>query len=147
MSELQITIVDWAATPALRSIRQRVFIDEQQVAAELEWDDQDTLATHFLMSVDGIATGTARLLANGRIGRVALLPSARGKGFGHALMHAIMNHAQQVGIPRLELSAQTQALGFYQQLGFVACSEVYLDAGIPHQTMRWPDTHHPSDSC
>lgn len=137
MSDLQITIAGWHTTPALREIRQAVFIDEQQVAAELEWDEHDAAATHFLMSLDGVAVGTARLLANGRIGRVAILPSARGKGFGQILMHAIMNHAQQVGIPRLELSAQTQALGFYEQLGFVVCSEVYLDAGIPHQTMQW----------
>lgn len=147
MSDLQITIAGWRTTPALREIRQAVFIDEQQVAPELEWDEQDAVATHFLMSLDGVAVGTARLLASGRIGRVALLPSARGKGFGQILMSAIMNHAQRVGIPRLELSAQTQALGFYQQLGFVVCSDIYLDAGIPHQTMHWPGTVPPSDSC
>lgn len=138
MSDLQITIAGWHTTPALRQIRQAVFIDEQQVPAELEWDDQDAGATHFLMSLDGTAVGTARLLANGRIGRMAVLPAARGKGFGQILMHAVMNHAQQVGISRLELSAQTHALGFYQQLGFVVCSDIYLDAGIPHQTMQWP---------
>lgn len=140
MSDLQITVVDWLTTPALRDIRQTVFIDEQQVAPELEWDALDTDATHFLMTEAGMAIGTARLLANGRIGRVALLPSARGKGFGQMLMRAVMAHALQAGIQQLELSAQTHALGFYQQLGFIVCSEVYFDAGIPHQSMQWPDT-------
>lgn len=147
MSDLQITIVDWAATPALRRIRQAVFVEEQQVPADLEWDERDPDATHFLMSVDGVEVGTARLLADGHIGRVALLPAVRGKGFGQALMHAVMNHAQQIGIPRLELSAQTHALGFYQLLGFVVCSDEYLEAGIPHRSMCWPEASPASDNC
>lgn len=137
MSDVQITLSARHATPAMRDIRNRVFIDEQKVAPELEWDEHDATATHFLLTVDGHALGTARLLPSGRIGRVALLPEARGKGLGLRLMRAVMDHAQQLGLQHLELSAQTHALGFYEQLGFAACSDVYLDAGIPHQTMRY----------
>lgn len=137
MSEVQISVIEGEPTAVMRDIRKRVFIDEQKVAPELEWDEHDANATHFLLSIDDSAVGTGRLLPSGRIGRIALLPAARGKGLGRQLMCAIMQHAQQVGMAQLELSAQTHALGFYAQLGFVTCSDVYLDAGIAHQTMRF----------
>lgn len=140
MSEVQITRIVGHPSPVMRDIRKRVFIDEQKVAPELEWDEDDATATHFLLTADGTALGTARLLPSGRIGRVALLPAARGKGLGRTLMLAIMDHARQVGMQQLELSAQTHALGFYVQLGFVSCSDVYLEAGIPHQSMRFSNT-------
>lgn len=138
MTDVCISVADWLGTPALRSIRQQVFIDEQKVAPDLEWDEDDAVATHFLLTLQGQPMGTARLLPSGRIGRVALLPAARGKGLGRELMLAVMQHAQHQGIHQLELSAQTHALGFYQQLGFEVCSDTYLDAGIPHQSMRYP---------
>ena len=137
MSEVQISVIEGEPTAVMRDIRKQVFIDEQKVAPELEWDEHDASATHFLLTVDDNALGTARLLPSGRIGRVALLPAARGKGLGRQLMCAIMEHARQLGMLQLELSAQTHALGFYAQLGFVSCSDVYLDAGIAHQTMRF----------
>ncbi len=137
MSDVQVRTADWNSTPALRSIRQTVFIDEQKVPAELEWDADDAGATHFLLTLDQQSVGTARLLDSGRIGRVALLVSARGQGLGHVLMRAVMEHAQYVGMTSLTLSAQTHALEFYRQLGFETCSDTYLDAGIPHQDMRW----------
>lgn len=140
MNSVEIRVADWGSTEALRHIRQVVFIDEQQVPPDLEWDAEDAHATHFLLTVDERQMGTARLLSDGRIGRigrVALLPQARGKGLGRQLMLAVMQQAQQQGMTRLTLSAQTHALDFYRQLGFVPCSEVYLDAGIPHQSMNW----------
>lgn len=137
MNKAHVRIVDWVGTEALRTIRQQVFIDEQQVPPELEWDAEDAQATHFLLTLDQHPAGTARLLADGHIGRVALLPQARGQGLGRQLMLAVMEHARQQGLTRLELSAQTHALDFYRQLGFVPCSDVYLDAGIPHQSLRW----------
>ena len=137
MNDIRIRTIDWQTTPALRTIRQQVFVEEQKVAPELEWDEHDLTATHFLLTVDERPLGTARLLASGRIGRVALLPEARGKGLGKILMLAVMSHGRDAGMRQLELSAQTHALGFYEQLGFVVCSDVYEDAGIPHQRMRW----------
>lgn len=137
MRDVVIRVAEWRSTDALRDIRHKVFIDEQQVPAELEWDAEDAHATLFLLSVDNQPVGTARLLRDGHIGRVALLSEARGKGLGQQLMRAVMTHAQQRDMKRLVLSAQTHALGFYSQLGFVSCSDVYPEAGIPHQEMSW----------
>ncbi|WP_193076069.1 GNAT family N-acetyltransferase [Pseudomonas sp. FME51] len=145
MSDVAIRVAEWCNTDALRDIRHKVFIDEQHVPAELEWDAEDAHATHFLLTVDRRPVGTARLLPDGHIGRVALLSEARGKGLGQQLMRAVMTHAQQQGMTRLILSAQTHALGFYSQLGFVTCSEVHSEAGIPHQEMSWgPATSDPN---
>ena len=87
-----------------------------------------------------VAPRYRRPARDGHIGRVALLAKARGQGLGELLMRAVMAHARSMGLPRLELSAQTHALGFYQRLGFSVCSEEYLDAGIPHRDMclHWP---------
>src|SRR5690606_28630459 len=140
MPEPLVQVVEWSRTPALRGIRQCVFVDEQQVPAELEWDAHDSDATHFLLTVEGRSLGTARLLADGHIGRVALRAEARGQGLGALLMRAVMAQARSMGLPRLELSAQTEAVGVYQRPGFSVCSEEYLDAGIPHRDMclPWP---------
>lgn len=147
MTEVQVSVADWQTTPALRSIRQAVFVQEQHVSPELEWDAADADATHFLLTIRGRAVGTARLLSCGRIGRVAVLADARGQGLGKMLMKAVMQHAQAQGLQRLELSAQTHALEFYRELGFVVCSDVYLDAGIAHQTMRYPGPSQQAASC
>ncbi len=137
MSNSCVRIADWHRDEAVRLIRQQVFVDEQQVPAELEWDAADASATHFLMFMEQQPIGTARLLSDGRIGRVAILAAGRGQGLGRRLMLAVMQHAQEAGMTRLTLSAQTHATNFYQRLGFVVCSDVYLDAGIPHQDMCW----------
>ncbi|SDS31426.1 Predicted N-acyltransferase, GNAT family [Halopseudomonas litoralis] len=145
MNEVDIRVAEWRSTNALRDIRQTVFIDEQHVPPELEWDAEDARATHFLLTVEHAPVGTARLLPDGHIGRVALLSQARSKGLGQQLMRAVMAYARQQGMARLQLSAQTHALGFYSQLGFVTCSNVYPEAGIPHQDMSWePATSDPS---
>lgn len=141
MSEITVRVASWQRDDAIRVIRQTVFIDEQSVPPELEWDAEDTHATHFLLLRGQVAIGTARLLTDGRIGRMAILAKERKKGFGRELMLAIMLHARQLGMSKLSLSAQTHALGFYRQLGFETSSSVYLDAGIPHQTMCWTSQH------
>jgi len=136
MNEISVRIADWGSTEALRDIRRHVFIDEQQIPEELEWDADDAGSTHFLISCGAEPIGTARLLSDGRIGRVALMPQWRGQGLGEQLMRAVMAHAQSLGMQTLHLSAQTYALDFYRRLGFTPCSEEYLEAGIPHLAMR-----------
>lgn len=135
MSDVRIDIVDWDSCQPLRDIRREVFIDEQQVPAEEEWDNYDATAVHFLMSVDGEPAGTARLLPDGHIGRVAIVRRWRGKGLGDDLMRRVMDHAREKGMTILALSAQTQALDFYTRLGFRVCSNEYIEAGIPHHAM------------
>lgn len=136
MNEITVRIVDWESTEALRDIRRHVFIDEQQIPESLEWDADDPLCTHFLMRSGDEPVGTARLLEDGHIGRVAILPAWRGRKLGEQLMRAVMNDAQARGMHTLLLSAQGYALDFYRRLGFRVCSEEYIEAGIAHFAMR-----------
>ncbi|WP_085917756.1 GNAT family N-acetyltransferase [Halomonas sp. CSM-2] len=127
---------DWQALSDIASlIRRVVFIDEQQVPQDEEWDGQDPACHHFLAYLDGNPVGTARLLPDGHIGRVAVLAEARGTGIGGQLMAAAIATAQRVGHPQVALSSQLHALAFYERLGFVAHGEVFMDAGIPHREM------------
>ncbi len=125
---------------ACLALRRRVFIEEQGVSPEEEVDGLDPTATHLLATApDGRPLGTARLLdlgETGKIGRVCVLPEARGTGLGAALIRAaVAEFRARPTIRRVKLGAQTHALGFYEQLGFQAYGPEYLDAGIPHRDM------------
>lgn len=149
MSKATVRIADWRHDEAIRMIRQAVFIEEQQVPVELEWDAEDAGATHFLMFLGQQAIqqpiATARLLPDGKISRVAVLAESRRQGFGRMLMVEVMHHAKRMGMSRLTLSAQTHAVNFYRRLGFESCSSIYIDAGIPHQDMSWHPCHQHSE--
>lgn len=123
-----------------RAIRRVVFIVEQNVPEAEEWDGRDGAAIHLLArDASGAAVGTARILtegATGKIGRVAVLKSARGTGAGAALIRAALDELRAMpGITRAKLGAQTHAIGFYERLGFAAYGPEYDDAGIPHRDM------------
>lgn len=136
MSITHISTGDWETLgPAASEIRRKVFIDEQNVPQEEEWDGLDPECQHFLAMLDGQPVGTARLLPDAHIGRVAVLASARGTGIGVLLMQAAIEAARHAGHTQVALSAQVHALAFYEQLGFVAHGEEFLDAGIPHREM------------
>jgi predicted GNAT family N-acyltransferase len=123
--------------PLLRGVRTAVFIVEQGVPPELEWDGRDADCLHVLAcDVAGAAIGTGRLLPEGKIGRMAVLQAARGRGVGAAILHELMGAARERDFAAVELSAQTHALDFYRKCGFVIVSDEYLDAGILHRTMR-----------
>ncbi|WP_108444774.1 GNAT family N-acetyltransferase [Halomonas denitrificans] len=124
--------------PEATEIRRVVFIEEQRVPIEEEWDGRDGVCRHFLALQDGRPVGTARLLPDAHIGRVAVLAEARGLGVGVALMRAAIEAARRDGHPRVELAAQTHALAFYERLGFEAQGGEFLDAGIPHRNMQLP---------
>lgn len=120
-------------------IRIQVFVEEQKVPLAEEQDSYDQLAQHFGVFFAKKLVGTGRLVLlpnSGKIGRVAILPEYRGRGFGRGLIKAILAAGQQQGIEQFELGAQLQALDFYAQLGFQVEGEVFLDGGIPHRTMR-----------
>lgn len=136
MNEITVQVVDWHTTEALRDIRRAVFIVEQQIPEPLEWDSDDPVATHFLLTCGQEPVGTARLLDDGHIGRVAILQEWRGRKLGETLMLAVMDHARALGMHTLLLSAQSYALEFYRRLGFQVCSAEYLEAGIAHYAMR-----------
>ena len=123
------------------AIRGAVFVAEQRVPIAEEPDVHDADAEHLLARIDGNPVGTGRLVADGRrgvLGRLAVLPEARGTGTGAALAGAIEERARKLGLSEMELHAQTHALGFYQRLGYIARGEEYMDAGIPHLDMRKP---------
>jgi len=127
----------WEALGAQATeIRRLVFIEEQGVSREEEWDGRDGECHHFLALLNGRPVGTARLLPDAHIGRVAVLAEARGHGIGAALMHAAIEAASRHGHAVVELASQTHALEFYARLGFAAHGPEFLDAGIPHRNMR-----------
>jgi len=121
---------------AAKFIRTEVFIQEQKIAAEDEWDQDDKHAVHFILYDQTRAIATARLLPNHWIGRVAVLKTDRGRGLGKALMQAIIKYAQEQQLDQLCLSSQVHATSFYQELGFACFGEVYEDCGIPHINMH-----------
>ncbi len=136
MNDLQVRIADWHKDNAdLRRIRESVFIQEQGVTPEQEWDSDDATATHFLAYEGDFAIGTARLLADGCIGRVSVLKDWRGLNVGEYLMRAVIQEAERLGLKQQVLTAQVHAAGFYERLGFTAVSDEFLEAGIPHIDM------------
>ena len=138
MPDFDIRLSHWAQErERLSAVRRTVFIEEQGVPEALEWDADDAAALH-LLAVDsaGQAIGCARLLPDGHIGRMAVLPRWRSRGVGRALLEAAIRAAQARGHTRLQLSAQTHAAGFYARAGFVAAGPEYEEAGIPHVAMQ-----------
>ncbi len=119
----------------LRAVRFTVFVEEQKVPAELEMDEWDARSRHVLAMAGEDAIGTGRLLPDGHIGRVAVLKEWRGKGVGEQLMKELMRLGELAGMRKFVLSAQVQAVPFYQRLGFSTCGDVYEEAGIPHREM------------
>ncbi len=132
-----IRILSWHEAAGLaRPIREQVFLIEQHVPRELEWDEWDAPSEHAVAtSEDGRPIGTARLLPDGRIGRMAVLVEWRRAGVGSALLRALLERARQRGMRSIVLHAQTHAAGFYRRLGFTERGEEFLEAGIPHLEM------------
>ncbi|MBA1265205.1 GNAT family N-acetyltransferase [Stutzerimonas sp. NM35] len=136
MTEIAVRIADWQQDNAdLRRIRETVFVAEQSVPPELEWDGDDEEAIHFLALENGYPIGTARLLSDGQIGRVSVLRDWRGMNIGDALMRAVIAEAERRGLREQRLTAQVHATRFYERLGFEVVSEEFLEAGLPHVDM------------
>jgi len=134
---LEIQLLDWREACAFaRTVREIVFIVEQNVPRELEWDDWDERSLHALaFDIDGSVVGTARLLPDGRLGRMAVLRECRGRGAGTALAIALIRRAAERGEVEVVLHAQVHAAPFYQRLGFIERGETFEEAGIPHVEM------------
>ncbi|BBB91406.1 MAG TPA: GNAT family N-acetyltransferase [Methylomusa anaerophila] len=141
--EIQVIIANTAKErEKAYAIRRRVFIEEQNVPAELELDEYDNHKNtqHVLLFTDKEkAVGTARFRPYGdgvlKIERVAVLAEQRGGGVGRMIMEAIETEARKAGYKCLKLSAQLHARKFYERLGYQSYGEVYLDAGIKHIAM------------
>lgn len=129
-------------------VRRAVFIEEQGVPEHEEIDDHDgdpsqvSSAVHVLGRIQGRPVATGRLLLNYphdesiHLGRVAILPELRRKGYGRAVMEYLHAEARRHNRNGITLAAQLHAIPFYERLGYVARGEIFLDAGIEH---RWMD--------
>lgn len=134
----QIRRAEWPGDiPALRAVREPVFVSEQQVPLELEWDEDDPRCIHVLAEdPEGRPIGTGRLAPDGKIGRMAVLREWRGTGVGGALLQTLIDQARAEGLAECRLNSQTEALDFYGRYGFVAEGPEFDEAGIPHRFMR-----------
>ena len=136
-AKFTVRILSWKeALPLARPVRGKVFIDEQRVPRELEWDEWDECSDHAVASdSSGNPIGTARLLPDGHIGRMAVLKEWRRQGVGAALLVTMLERARGRSISRVVLRAQIQAVGFYRRFGFSERGEQFEEAGIPHVEM------------
>ena len=116
-------------------IRKQVFIIEQNIPEEEEWDDQDMISDHFVVYDQDQPIATARLLQNNSVGRVAVLKAYRGQGIGRMIMLEIIRQAHQQDRKFLHLSSQVHAISFYEKLGFSIQGDAYDECGIPHIKM------------
>ena len=158
----EVRIIETAADMhAALAVRRAVFIEEQNVPESLEIDhydlwqaaDDDEAETetiafngsviHVLAAIDGDAVGAGRMilddhesLPNARVGRVAVLPTFRGRGIGRAIMRFLEEDARKRNLPGVSLAAQISALPFYRALGYEARGDIFSEADIPH---RWMD--------
>ena len=131
---------------AVFAVRHQVFVTEQSVPEELECDELDARADHFLALHDGVPVGAGRLIIGtgpaqemksvGVLGRLAVDRAVRGMGLGKLLVHAIEQRAAQRGLAAVELHAQAHARGFYDQLGYAPYGDLFFEAGIEHISMR-----------
>ncbi len=137
MNEVRIRLAHWQRdAEALKALRWAVFVEEQGVPADLEWDDQDAGALHLLAEdAQGRALGTARLLPDGHIGRMAVSQGWRRRGLGSLLLQRALQEAHRRGLARVVVNAQTYVMAFYERHGFVAEGEGFLEAGMPHHRM------------
>lgn len=134
----RVEAIDYAGgVDDLRAVREPVFVQEQQVPIELEWDELDPVCVHVIArDAAGTPIGTGRLTPEHKIGRMAVLPEWRGRGVGDALLLALIEEAAQRRWPELRLHSQASAVGFYVKHGFVPYGDRFMEAGIEHQSMR-----------
>ena len=139
-NNLKVEIVKWIDSKAhLTMIREKVFIEEQKVTPQLEWDGLDEEAIHFLVYKNEKAIGCARALVienDMQLGRMAVLKEYRGEGIGSHLIEKAITTAKLNQLSLIDISAQCHAIDFYKKFGFKVTSDIYLDAEIPHRDMR-----------
>ncbi len=132
-NNINIDIADWSSKKhSLMFIRRNVFIEEQKVPEDMEWDEFDHSSTHFLATCKNKAIACGRLKTDGQIGRMAVLAEYRNQGIGSKLLAFIIKHASQQQLKQVTLHAQTSAVLFYKKQGFTIYSEIFFEANIPH---------------
>ncbi|MFT5082747.1 MAG: putative GNAT family N-acyltransferase [Lentisphaeria bacterium] len=136
---INIFRADWPSHQQhIAQIRRSVFVEEQHVDPELEWDGLDQLnsTSHFLASLDGNFIGTVRIQENGKIGRMCVLKPYRGQGIGSNMLEALLRYlAEHTHHSELYLNAQVSASAFYQKYGFTETGPTFVEADIKHRRM------------
>ena len=144
-SNFSVEPADWSnprQREDCRAVREEVFIVEQKVPQNDEWDELDAVSQHVVArDLDGQSIGSGRLAppqpdSPPRIGRMAVLKSWRGRHVGETILHALIDRARALGYPSLEIHAQSHALAFYARFGFTAYGEEFLECEIAHRHMR-----------
>jgi predicted GNAT family N-acyltransferase len=140
-------IKDVALKEMAYAVRREVFVVEQEVAPDDEFDEFEENSRHFLVSTDnGKAVGTARwrFTDSGiKLERFAVLKEYRGKGIGAALVQAVMDdirtQTQNQSVPKVYMHAQLRAMPLYNRFGFKQEGEQFVECGIQHYTMVWEE--------
>jgi predicted GNAT family N-acyltransferase len=135
---IRMTIGGWEQQKTdAQAVRYDVFVIEQEIPADLEWDAADAECIHAVAyDAQGRAIGTGRLLPDGHIGRMAVRKEGRGAGIGGAILVALMQEAKKRGDRVVMLNAQVSAEPFYAKYGFSRDGAEFMEAGIPHLPMR-----------
>ncbi len=137
LANIQISKVSWhEAENDLRAIRTPVFIEEQAVAPDFEWDELDASAIHILTQFDNQPIACLRIIDYHKIGRMAVLKEWRGLGLGAALLLEAVAVCKNYGSKSIHISAQMHAIEFYRKAGFKVTSDEYCDVHIPHVDMQ-----------
>lgn len=137
MGNISIKMVSWAdCKNQMAAIRRKVFIVEQHVPEELEWDEFDSTANHILaFNSENLPIATGRIKKDGHIGRMAVLKKYRQKGVGSTVLLGLIDIAKQQNLDGIFLHAQVEAVPFYLKHGFNCEGDEFLDAGIAHKSM------------
>jgi predicted GNAT family N-acyltransferase len=137
---ISIQITHWEeAKSQVMPIRHEIFIKEQEVPEELEWDEFDQNALHAIIKKENQVIGTARLIIDNtiaKIGRMAIQKEYRQQGIGQELLLTLMQRAKEKGAQECILHAQTHAIAFYAKANFEPNGPIFDEAGIPHVEMR-----------
>lgn len=134
--DIQFITTNWQQkNKELKQVRSAVFIEEQHVPENMEWDEFDSQSIHFLVLQNNTAIATARLKPDGQIGRIAVMKNYRRKGIAKKLLTTVISHAKNNNYNMVYLHAQKQAIDFYKQFGFIINGEEFIDANIRHQCM------------
>jgi len=137
MEDTEFVVTTWGVDrPLLQQVRRQVFVVEQCVPEEEEWDDGDEVCVHVLATRNREPVGTGRLSPAGKIGRLAVLSEFRGRGLGDRMLGMLIEQACHRGLLEVTLNAQVQVVPFYEKRGFKAEGPVFDEAGIPHRRMR-----------
>ena len=136
VAQVECSLADWHADRrAIESVRRRVFVEEQGIPEEDEFNAEDAGSVHVLARLNRDPVGTGRLNPAGKIGRIAVIAGLRGRGIGSEILGQLLEEARRLGIREPFLHAQVQAVAFYGKFGFSRQGDVFDEAGIPHVRM------------